>query len=290
MYFMIFIVFMILFYSNKTIGKEMFRYCIFRKQGFQLFRKTVISYGYSYEIRQHLLYHFLILCCVIYAGSLFHMKTEIILYLVFISFAMYPFIFLWIISHSYQEKNFADLTLFLQHFIALYKMNPKAYMVLKECRKLVNQEIGEVIDETLQKIEEEGNVQHAFDELIKKYPHFIVHNLFTLAGTIEQHGSLQYISGLDFIQDDIDDWVEDVYLWKQKQIQAKNRILVLCAFSTLIAYVAKNMLLKISFDIYGSLYQTSVFIFFLCILITLFMAHRILSYSWMEKEESICMD
>lgn len=279
--------FLLFIYLNYKKGKVLFTYCLFDVNGYKKIRKTILSYGYNYDFKKHLMMVVMMCFIVVVAGFLFEVRNESILCLLLFSSMMMPTVMIWLAFHSYQERLFNDFTMFLQNFIALFKLNPKTYSILCECEKIAEGEMKGILESMILCLQEGGNIKASMQILVKQKPHFIVYNLTSLVETIEIHGGNQFLDGLDLIQDDIDDWIEDTYTFKRMQISTKDRMLSLCALSLIIAFFAKNMLSEIQFDTEGSLYQIAILIFFSSILVTLVMAHKTISESWIEKEECI---
>ncbi|MEG0314290.1 MAG: hypothetical protein RR929_02655 [Erysipelotrichaceae bacterium] len=284
-YFML--VLFIMLVANKKRFKEVVHYIIVTPRGYNNLKKRISAYGYNYEMKQHIMM-IVVSCGALYIlCELFKVNIDATISLMIIWLLMVPFLVLWVAYHSYQETMFNEFTLFLQHFIAFYKLTPKVYYALSETRRMVDVQLQTLIDQMLEKMDEGVGLKETLQLLIDYEPHFIVHNLVSLVTTIEEHGSNEYSEGLDLIGDDIDDWIEDVYTFENARLKIKNKILLLCAFSFLIGFIAKNMLNQISFDNSGNIYQCTIFIYFVCILFTLMMAHNVLKESWFDKEEQL---
>ncbi|WP_294562083.1 hypothetical protein [uncultured Traorella sp.] len=271
---------------NFSKKKDFFKYGIFSRNGYRNLKKTILTYGYNYDIKTHLFSTFFFLCILYFLCYQFEVRLETYLLLALVSLFMLPHIIIWLLFHSYQEKVFNGFTMFLQTFIAVFKLNPKTYPSLCECEKVCEGEVGVLISNMKEVLMKEGNIEASLKLLSDYQPHFIVHNLITLVATIERHGG-SFSEGLDLIQDDIDDWIEDIYEFKKKQVSTKNKMMGLCLLSIGIAFLSKNMLAEISFDTRSDIYQLAILIFLSCLLFTLFMAHRIFSKSWFEKEEAL---
>ena len=171
--------------------------------------------------------------------------------------------------------------------IALFKNSPKLYQTLKESRQYVSQQLRNEIDECMKILEENGDVHASLAYFLNLHSHFIVSNLFHLIETVELEGGELYDDGLDMIQEDIDDWIEDTYLFKQSQMKMKNRMLALSAMSLLIAFFAKNMMIEIQFNATSTLYQIAIFMFMVALLITITLAHQPLNQTWIDSSECI---
>ncbi len=281
------LVILILVMMNTQKGKELLHYCMFRRNGYTSLKQTILSYGYNYSLRQHALMIFVMIGAIVLVGIQFEVRMETLILLVYLASLILPTILLWLAYNSYQEKVFNEFTLFLQNFIALFKLNPKTYPILGECEKICEGEIASVISAILQRLQEGGDVRESLKLLIEYKPHCIVFNIVSLVMTIEVHGGEQFLDGLDLIQDDIDDWIEDTYMFKRSQLQAKNRMIGLCGLSAVIALFAKNMLKEIQFNTTSMVYQGAILFFLVTVLVTLLMAHKTVSEGWVEKEECI---
>lgn len=278
----IFIYFIIAF-SNK---KDFLKYGLFNRKGYQQLKQTIHTYGYNYDIKTHLLSTIFMIGILGFGCYEFQVRFTSFIMFACLSTFIFPYILLWLFFHSYQEKVFNQFTMFLQTFIAVYKLNPKTYPTLCECEKICEGEILDLIHRMKDTLMEEGQIEHCMQVLLDYQPHFIVHNFVTLIITIENHGGI-YVEGLDLIQDDIDDWIEDIYSYKKVQTSTKNKMLGLCLLSVGIAFLSKNMLSDLYFNMNSEIYQIAIFIFISTLLFTIFMAHRIFSKSWFEKEEQL---
>lgn len=279
---------LILFLWINIQGKKGFlSYGLFNIKGFQGLKNTLLSYGYSYDIRYHILAIILIISILAFACYQFEVSFSSYIYLILVTSNLLPHVIIWIIYHRYEEQLFHQFTMFLQTFIAVYKLNPKTLSALEECQKVCEGEISNLILKMKENLLESGLVESCFQILRNYQSHFIVCNLASIVTTIETYGSLDYLDSLDLIQDDIDDWIEDTITYKKGQLSAKNRMMMLCGLSSIIAIFAKSMLSSVSFDTQSQLYQISIVLFFLSLLLTIFLAHHTLSNSWFEREEMI---
>lgn len=286
---------MIVVYSVSFLGllamnlfkkKEFFKYGLFRRKGFTDLKKTILTYGYNYSFKTHILVICFFVGMLAFMCFVFEVRIETFVFFAFLILLIFPHILIWLLFHSYQERLFNQFTMFLQNFIAIYKLHPKTYPTLCECEKVCEGEILNLIQKMKNSLLEQGSIEACMQILTDFQPHFIVHNLATLICTIENHGG-SYGEGLDLIQDDIDDWIEDIYIFKKQQNGTKNKMMGLCFMSLGIAYIAKSMLSQIHFNTQGDIYQMSIFLFLACLMFTILMAHRIFSKSWFEKEEML---
>lgn len=261
--------------------------CLLSRSTFNHLKNTLHGYGYHYDIKAHGLMMASIILALLAICLQFEIAWLSFLLLCILSLMLAPFILLWMATHRYHEHQFNDLTMLLQHMIALFKNSPKLYQTLKESRQYVSQQLRNEIDECMKILEESGDVHASLAYFLNLHPHFIVSNLFHLIETVELEGGELYDDGLDMIQEDIDDWIEDTYLFKQSQMKMKNRMLALSAMSLLIAFFAKNMMIEIQFDATSTLYQIAIFMFMVALLITITLAHQPLNQTWIDSSECI---
>ena len=205
------------------------------------------------------------------------------IFCIIISIKSYDYQIKWIA----EEKSFFMLTDFLLQTITLFKHHPKLYSTLIESKQVTSDQLLKDIETWVYKMEEGYDLDRSANDFILKYPHFCVGNLVHMMKAAEVYGNQNTESGFNIIQDDIEDWIEDTYLFKQNQIQQRNRILILSGFALVIALVSQNMIRQSSDIIATPLYQLSLFIFMALLLLTLLMAQKQLSRAWIEESELV---
>jgi hypothetical protein len=230
---------------------------------------------------------FLEIASVFAFAILFDLKMQASLVLLIISIGLSPWFIKFESIYHKEEKDFFELTDFLQQFVAAFKQHPKIYSSLNECKNLSTSTLNKDIQTWVLALEKGGFPKDHAKTFIEKYPHFIVGNLVHLMLAIEHYGSFEYAQGLEIIQDDLEDWIEDTYAFKQSQQSTKRRIELLSLLSLVIAFFSHSMLFKArSLELTG-FYQISLVLFLLMILFTLLMAHKALSSAWIDQRELI---
>lgn len=144
---------------NTKKGKALFKFCMFRRNGYAKLKQTILSYGYNYSLKQHMLLLSVMVFGILFVGIQFEVRLESMLVLVFISSMVLPIIYLWLAYNSYQERLFNDFTMFLQNFIALFKLNPKTYRILCDCEKICEGEMKQVVSDMIERLKEGGDVR-----------------------------------------------------------------------------------------------------------------------------------
>lgn len=262
----------------------------FTKQSYHLFKEQFSYLGYQYHFLQHLFIVLSVLVVLALFLQIFSVELVYQLPIYFLSAFLVPDMILCILAQRLEEQKFCDVTLFLQHFIALFRQHQKIYQALIESRSYVSSNFQKQIDNCLDELKQGKSLHQACVMLYQQYPHFIIHHTFMCMETLEEQGGNIQDQGLDLILEDIDDWIEDTYAYKQEQLTSKNRILILCMMSMIIAFFAKNMMNQLEKDLIGQWYQYAMLFFFLCLTITVWNAHRILKKSWIDHKECIWVD
>lgn len=209
------------------------------------------------------------------------------LILIIITLVLSPYFIRFQLRYIKEEKAFFEITDFLQQFVAAFKQHPKIYASLSECKDVSHDELLNNIERWISSLEKGGYPKKHAHEFIKTYPHFIVGNLVHSMLAIEEFGASQYSEGLEIIQDDLEDWIEDTYTFKQTQLATKRRIEILAIMACGIAYFSHSMLFQTRAIDSLHFYHLTVFLFLVLILITLLMAQKALSTAWMDKQEMI---
>lgn len=198
-----------------------------------------------------------------------------------------PWFFYFNTKAQIQQEEFFMLTDFLQQFIATFKQHPKIYAALRECMDITHGSLNQSVQTWIDQLEKGEQPSETAENFIKKWPHFIVGNLIHLMVSVEQFGTFNYSEGLEIIQDDLEDWIEDTYTFKHQQTQTRIRIELLSLTSLGIAYFSHAMLFKTEMIESMSFYHHSVVLFLGLIVFTLFMAQKSMATPWMDKKELI---
>ena len=185
----VYLLFIVLFFTIFLTKKRSFlRYGLLNSKGFHELHQMILSYGYNYSIKTHLFSTLFFIGVLAFICYEFQIRFESFLIFACILTFILPYIILWLYFHSYQEKVFNQFTIFLQTFIAVYKINPKTYPALCECEKVCEGEVLKLIQDMKETLLKSGEITSCMKILINYQPHFIVHNLVTLITTIETHG------------------------------------------------------------------------------------------------------
>lgn len=252
----------------------------------QLMRELSL-YGTHINLTTYYLWHVGALLGVVAFGGMFELRTSYILILGIAAFLQVPAALTWHAIYRHEEYRFFQLTSFLQQFLAVFKIHPKVYRAIKECRNQVDGSLAVDLDEWITRLDAGLSQQESCESFLKNQPHFIVGNLVRLMMFAEEYGGNKHLEGLEMIQDDIEDWIDDTVTMKKNQRGLRNRILLLCGMAMLIAMMSQNMLLRTGLEINEPFRETTVFLFLMSIQLTILMAQKLVSVPWISAEEKL---
>ncbi len=218
---------------------------------------------------------------------LFGLEIEYSFTLFVFALFLSPYFIRYQYLYQKEEKAFFELTDFLQQFVAAFKQHPKIYSSLIECKDVSHDRLLKSINQWISELEKGGYPKIHAQKFIEQYPHFIVGNLVHLMLAVEEFGAPSFSEGLEIIQDDLEDWIEDTYSFKQTQLATKRRIELLALMALGIAYFSHSMLFQTRSIDAMDFYHLTVFGFLVLIIVTLLMAQKALSTAWMDKQELI---
>lgn len=220
-------------------------------------------------------------------GFIFSLPIYYLGILLILTLCLTPFYIHFLAKWKTEEQSFYELTDFLQQFLVSFKQHPKIYASLLESRANTTGELRNQIDNWISSLENGGYPKDGAQVFIQYQSHFIVSNLVHLMLAVENYGTFNYIEGLEIIQDDIEDWIEDTTIFKTDQNHTKNRIQILAIFACGIAWMSHNMLFKTELIETMDFYYFSLFFFLVLVLLTLFFSHKLISVPWIEKSEKL---
>jgi hypothetical protein len=223
----------------------------------------------------------------IFFSWLFGLPLHFSAILLICGFVLTPFFIHYQIQWHTHEQAFFVLTDFLQQVIASFKQHPKIYASLLECVDVTQGKLKSDVEKWLKALQLGAKPKAHAEVFLAEQSHFIIGNLVHLMLAVEQFGTFNYGEGLEIIQDDIEDWIEDTYLYKHSINSTRNRIQILCLFSLVIAYVSHSMLFKTEMIEALDFYYVSLFMFLLLNLVTLFLSQRLISKPWIDQSELI---
>jgi hypothetical protein len=249
--------------------------------------RELSMYGTKMNITSYYLWHIGALIAVVSFGWMFELQASYILILGIAAFLQVPAALTWHAIYRHEEYRFFQLTSFLQQFLAVFKIHPKIYRALQECRAPLDGRLAHDLDEWIANLDAGCSQQASVEPFLQNQPHFIVGNLVRLMMFAEEFGGERHFEGLEMIQDDIEDWIDDTITMKKSQRGLRNRILMLCGLAMLIAMMSQNMLLRTGLEINEPFRETTVFLFLMSIQLTILMAQKLVSVPWISNEEKL---
>lgn len=273
-----------LFYKHK----EMMKYIPINKKKINNLYLKLNQSPSKYSL--YLLYARLSLTIVMVLVMAYLLRVNVVntILLIIISLTLLPFVLIWNIDYQINTFEFNNLYIYLTQFVLIFKTFNKVLSTLQELNGILEGKVSEVVSESLDSLERGGDISDSLLTISNHYPHFIVHNLHSLTISVETYGSNDYYEALELIQDDIDDWSDDVnhYYLKKKNIINKINFLILFAF--VICYMALKMLFTVSLNTSTILYQQAIFTFCLIQIITFVSTQSILKEPFIHRSETIC--
>ena len=229
-----------------------------------------------------LMFAFTVVMVVIFKLNLIFTITILI-----VSLLLIPLLILWQLNFEKEAFEFNNLVTYLNQCIIVFKSYPKVYATLIEIENAVSGNLNCLIEESINNIKSGESIFDSLYTITKAYPHFILHNLHTLVCSVEQYGTSDYYEALDLIQDDIDDWLEDVSAYNFAKKRIINKVTFLIGFAVVICFMALRMLSTIDININGSLYQLSIFFFCMIQIFTYVISVSLLNSKWIESSEKL---
>jgi hypothetical protein len=259
----------------------------FSLRGSKHLLRELSMYGTKMNVVSYYLWHFGALIAVVCFGMMFDLQASYILILGIAAFLQVPAALTWHAIYRHEEYRFFQLTSFLQQFLAVFKIHPKIYKALMECREPIDGALGKDLDAWLANLDAGCSQESSVEPFLKNHPHFIVGNLVRLMMFAEEFGGNRHLEGLEMIQDDIEDWIDDTITMKKNQRSLRNKILMLCGLAMVIAMMSQNMLLRTGLEINEPFRETTVFLFLMSIQLTVLFAQKLVSVPWISDEEKL---
>lgn len=243
------------------------------------------SYGY-FSRKESWIQIFFLLVILTLVGYLFKLSYEYSLVLYVMGICAMPLFLHYQARAFYHAYKFNQITTFLQHFLAHFKIYHQSYHALIDVKNVVDDEYVGLIDQTLDELNQDAT-KHPLQFLFDITPHFIVVNIMSWVEHVEKHGIEESFETLDMLENDIDDWIEDETIYIKNLHSVKNKIVVLVGLSLIIALFNQHMLSSFMDLSTNKVYQLSIFVFLSVLLLTTTKAYELLNTSWILKSECL---
>lgn len=221
-----------------------------------------------------------------FAGFMFKLSLRPSLGLLIIGILCIPLIIHYQTQAHHHAISFHQITTFLQHFLAHFKIHQQTYHALHDVSQVMDDQYQRYIDNAITAINEDSTY-HPLTFLYEICPHFNVLNIMSWIQHVEQHGMDQSYEILDMLENDIDDWIEDATIYIKNLHSIKNKILILVGLSLIIALFNQHMLSSFMDLSNNEVYQFAIFVFMSLLYLTIIKAFELLDTSWILRSECL---
>lgn len=277
----ILLAYLLLLYQYRRLVK----YFPFTKKGYLQLKRALTVLNHHYNLKLHLFIIFNILALGLLVSTLFHLKIINALMVAGLMITFFPLIILHFLREKYYELEFNQLNYYLQQLIIIFKEQPKILYCLKTISPTLIDPLQTLSNQAVKLIEQQGDLLAGLTTIEQVYSHFILINLHRLMLNVEQYGSLNYDLGLSILQDDLDDWSESVYRFKQQQRSFIFKVYALVGLSLVISFFGITIFSQLPLALNGQLYQTGILALLMINLGTIFCTTLTLGKSWIDQDE-----
>jgi len=250
-------------------------------------KKVSIGYGLIWQPKRQGVLFLLISMGLLWLSEQFYLPALNTTVLMIICLLSMPIVWIWQAQFQFHALEFEQITTFLQHFIAYFKSSEKVLLSLSESAVYVDGELKKSIEDAIEHLKNTGDTNGSFDIITSRYPHFIVNNCQIWVATAEQFGFEQSKEAIELLEDDIDDWIEDTMLFIRNRLLMKNRILLMCGMSAVIALFNQNLLSSFLDLDSVPIYHHVITLFLMSLHFTILMAFRLIKGRWIAKGECL---
>ena len=244
------------------------------------YHKEIIGFGFVYRPYVHISALLGMLTSIGLFAYFFKMSLSGFILTLIVYLITIPILLYLMYEYSYEESEFANYTNFLTQLLAAFKLHPKILYALKEARGVTSGELLRLINHSICCLENGDSYEDSIKLLTNTYHHYLLTNAFDLMVSVELYGANKYEEGINLIQDDLDDVIEDMYLYQKELMQIRSKVFVLCLLSIVVCFMSRNMMSNLyNFD-HTTLYQTVLFLYVLVLLASVSLSQLFLRHTW----------
>lgn len=252
------------------------------KEGVFLLRRKAIRYQDLWINNKGLMFVYVLsLGALLIVGALFKLQVSYLSILAMSSILVFYHIVRQLKYFHIEFDRVTQFILVMSHLSHQFKTHQKIEHALAEVFEVCNDNTKEKLEEVEHHLEKLG-YQEAFGMY---HQHYLLKTLVTTMAHAQEQGDDNIFHALNLIEQDIDELNNHVFIYIQKMMQLRNKILMLCIFGLGVSYVSQNMLnMVVDLSALG-LYQDMVFLFILCNMLLLGFSFNILTLPLLMKEE-----
>ncbi len=250
------------------------------KQLLQRYQKEIVGFGFVYQPYIHTIVLILMYGGVLAFAYLFQMSFLYLGLSVLSLTFLTPILLYLIYEYGAEEREFAEFTNFILHICSSFNQHPKILNALVECSELTSGNLRKCLDDTIHRLREGDMYDEALQPLMNEYSYYLFANLFQLMISVESFGANTYEAGINLIQEDLDDVIEDMYLYQHNLMGLRSKVFILCGLSIIVSFMCRDMMMEL-YDFHGEpIYQFMLFVYVLILFISITASQLFLRHTW----------
>ena len=255
-------------------------------------QQRIGEFGFSLSLKKYMFYLLIIAAACLVVGIVFKMKAAYIVLVEMIFLVCAPFLIILRFKFNYQQKKFAEVTLYLQQISYAFKRKNKILNSLIEVEKLTSGRINKLVNEAIDYIErgeaKENLHAEALQIIENAYKCSRIKTLHRFMLEVEEYGG-EYRSTLSTLIQDIDTWITRTMTYQEnrKNIQLKTTISIIMSLiiCMIIPYILPDEITNVT-ELYESAqYQVMSLISLSSFLIFFLVVLGKTSSSWLDLED-----
>lgn len=246
----------------------------------QRYQQSIIGFGFVYRPYIHISLLLLMYVSVLIFAYFFKMNYYFLFLTVLIITALFPIMLYLVYEYSSEENHFAEFTNFITHICGTFKQHPKILNALIEVQNTTKGNLASLLQLVIDNLRNGESYEDAMKPLLVEYDFYLFRNLVQLMISVETYGAKRYEEGINLIQDDLDDVIEDMYLYQHQIMQIRGKVFLLCLLSIAVCFICRDMMLSL-YDFNDSLvYQITLFIYINTLFMSITSSQLFLRHTW----------
>lgn len=250
------------------------------KQLLHRYQQDIVGFGFIYRPYIHLSILLLMYVFVIAFAYFFKMNYIFMTLTCIIATLLFPTILYLLYEYSSEENEFSEFTSFISHMCGSFKLHPKILNTLLECELVTHGKLKQKVEEVIANLRNGEAYDTSLEPLLACYNYHLFKNLIQLMISVEYFGANKYEEGINLIQDDLDDVIEDMYTYQHNLIQIRTKVFILCILSIIVSFICRKMMSQL-FDFDNHIvYQVTLFMYVMALFSSITASQLFLRHTW----------
>lgn len=251
-------------------------------------QQRITEFGFSLSVKKYVLSLFISALVCFIVAYLFKLKPAYIATVVFLFIMCIPFLTIFRFKFNFQQKKFAEVTLYLQQMAYSFKRKPKILNALIEVEKMTGGKLNARINEAIESIKCGNSPKDALKIISENYRCSRINTLHMFMIEVETYGG-KYRKTISALIRDIEHWITRTMTYqkqrKNMQLTTTFSIVMSLSICAMVPYMLPEEITDVTQLFESTMYQIMTLVSLIAYVIFYLIVLSKSATSWLDLED-----